>query len=67
MAEAERTLEVLESGSGEETVEEDGRSQAEYVKYMEEKLADTLSQIEGAGGNGHDHPGVVGGTHSGKR
>ena len=40
---------VLESGSGEETVEGTAGSQAEYVKYMEEKLADTLSQIEGAG------------------
>ena len=40
---------VLESGSGEETVEGTAGGQAEYVKYMEEKLADTLSQIEGAG------------------
>lgn len=40
---------VLESGSGEETVEGTAGSQTEYVKYMEEKLTDTLSQIEGAG------------------
>lgn len=40
---------VLENGSGEEAAEGTAGSQAEYVKYMEEKLADTLSQIEGAG------------------
>ena len=40
---------VLESGSGEGAAEGTAGSQAEYVKYMEEKLADTLSQIEGAG------------------
>ena len=39
----------LESGSGEGAAEGTAGSQAEYVKYMEEKLADTLSQIEGAG------------------